>query len=219
MSIVKPVAGVVAGLAGIFVVGGLVLPKEVEVQRSIVVNAPVAITFAQVNDLTQHEAWSPWKAADDTMHITMGPITEGEGATFTWTSEHSGDGAYRISKVDPPHRLESDLDFRENGTASGWWTFTEEKGGTAVTWGFFSDDTPLIVGPWVNLMVDSMVGGSFELGLAQLKAHAEEAAAAAVIAAEAASVQAAKDRQAAQAAQREAAAAQALGAEAEAAAE
>jgi len=49
-----------ATLAVLYVVGGMLLPSEQHVERSIVVNTDPAEVFSLVNDYREFNKWSPW---------------------------------------------------------------------------------------------------------------------------------------------------------------
>ena len=82
MKLVKIVGGVAAAVLLVFVIGGAVLPKDFEVERSIVVDAPPAVAFAEINDLRGWEAWSPWQKRDPTMKITYGAACRRDKMAF-----------------------------------------------------------------------------------------------------------------------------------------
>ena len=73
MNALKIAAVVLLTLSLVFIGGGLLLPSGFEVKRSIRVQAPLDITFAQVNDLRNWERWSPWTGADPTLTIRPQP--------------------------------------------------------------------------------------------------------------------------------------------------
>ena len=172
MNILKLAGIVLVTLVLVFVGGGVLLPSGYRVERSERVQAPLEITFAQVNELRNWEQWSPWSAADSSMQITYGATTVGEGAEYTWTGDQSGEGTLTITASIPGERVDTLMDFGEMGSAKGYWNFSHQAGVTSVTWGF-SGENPGIMGSWLSLMMDSMVGPQFENGLRSLKRVAE----------------------------------------------
>ncbi len=161
------------GLIVILVIIGLVLPSGYSMQRSIVINAPVDVIFGQVVELQNHSAWSPWEAADSTIVNTYGELTMGVGATASWTSENSGEGTMEITEVVENTSIATALDFKDEGTANGAWTFEETEEGVNVTWGFSGDSGYNLIGRYMALMMEKMVGPQFEAGLAALKEVSE----------------------------------------------
>ena len=163
---------------GIFfaLLGSLVLfancADEYNLDRSIVIKAPVAVVFENVNNLKKNEAWSPWMAEDPTMKVTYNDIAAGVGASSSWTSEDSGEGSQTIAAVEANKKITTDLDFGEMGVAQAFWTFEETGEGVKVTWAFRS--VPKGFGDQIfGLMIDSVLGESYEKGLAKLKEVSE----------------------------------------------
>lgn len=168
--------GLVAVIA-LLVIIGMVLPREVAVTRSIVIDAPAEAIFPHINDLEAGEAWSPWLGRDPEAVLTYGEIAEGEGATMTWSSEHPqvGSGSSEIIEVLENEFIAVALDFGDMGSADATWYLNETDGGaTEVTWGFATDMGAGPAGRWMGLMMDRWVGADYQLGLENLKALVEE---------------------------------------------
>ena len=172
MKTLKIVGIVLAILVLVFVVGGLVMPKGYQVERSERIQAPVEIVFAQVNDLRNWEKWSPWNSADPTMQISYSENPVGQGGSYSWTGEGAGEGNLTIVRSVAPSRIETRLDFGEMGSAEGYWDFSHAAGVTSLTWGFSGQNSG-ILGGWFTLMMDGMIGPQFEAGLAAIKEIAE----------------------------------------------
>lgn len=172
MNILKLAGIVLVTLILVFVGGGLVLPSGYRVERSERVQAPLEVTFAQVNELRNWEQWSPWSAADPSMQVTYGVTTVGAGAEYTWTGEQSGEGTLSIAASIHGERIDTIMDFGQMGSAKGYWSFSYQAGVTSVTWGLIGEN-PGVMGSWLSLMMDSMVGPQFENGLRRLKQVAE----------------------------------------------
>ena len=176
MKILKVLLGVLATLVVLFVIGGMLLPSEQHVERSVVVEADPAEVFALVNDFREFNKWSPWAAYDPegTRYEFGGPAT-GVGSTMSWSSEHPnvGSGMQEIVESQPNTMVKSRLVFDGFETPS-YATFELEPtdGGTRVTWSFDAN-LDNMVGRYMGLMMDEWVGGDYERGLARLKELAE----------------------------------------------
>lgn len=159
------------GLVLLFVAVGLFLPRKLDVSRSVVIEAPPERVFVQVNDVRRHEAWSPWKAADPTVVNTFPPSGEsvGEGAWYSWTSEHSGAGTMTITRSDPPHGIEGEVEFERGRKASVYYRVETTDTGTRLTWGFGADAGCNIPHRYMGLFADSLMGPWLEDGLDRLK--------------------------------------------------
>ncbi len=168
---------ILLGLLGIIVLLVIVsffLPREVHVERSIVINAPQEIAFEQVNTLKNWENWSPWNELDPNMSIVYSGPESGTGAMYTWEgNDKVGKGNLKITNSEPFNRVETDLDFMEQGVAKGYYTFEPVEGNTKVTWGFDSDMGMNPIGRYMGLMMETFLGPDFEKGLSNMKIAAE----------------------------------------------
>lgn len=160
--------GVVLVLVGVFVVGGLLLPDEVEVERSIRIDRPPSEVYAVVNGFGRFNEWSPWVAYDPTaQYAFQGPAT-GVGARMTWSGEKGG-GAQEIVAVRPNEQVTVELDFGADGKAVAQHILSADGDGTLARWRFHSDFEGSLPGRWFGLMFESMIGPDYEKGLANLK--------------------------------------------------
>ncbi len=167
----KKLAIAVVALIVIVVVVGLMLPQDYGMSRSTTISAPVDVIYDQVADLKKNEAWSPWAAQDPTMKVTYagGP---GVGSSYSWTSEDMGGGTLTIAKLEPNKRIENTLEFAGQGTGEGIWEFEPAGDDVKVTWSM-NGKAEGVMDRYFGLMIDGMVGPSFEDGLARLKKVAE----------------------------------------------
>lgn len=138
MRALKIAGFVLLGILAVVFLLGLVAPKKVETERSIVIKAPVEQVFNTVNDLSSWDSWSPWNAADPTVKNTVSNPSSGKDAYFTWTSEHSGSGKMTITESVPNESLKMEVNFDGQGSAKTGWTFTPEGEGVKASWSFSS---------------------------------------------------------------------------------
>jgi hypothetical protein len=188
MRIVKNIVIILVVLIALLAVIGFMLPKDYKVERSTTIQAPAEVVFEQVNDLKKNEAWSPWK--DPEMTVTYSPNTAGKGASSSWKSKKMGNGSQTIEESNPPSSLRTHLDFGAQGTAKVDWSFVQEGEATKVTQTMTGEQGNNPIKRWFGLVMDKMIGGYFEQGLADLK-KVSETQAAALKAEQAASQQAA----------------------------
>lgn len=155
-----------------FVGGAFLLPSEVTLERSIVIDAPPKAVYPYVNSFTGFNKWSPWAKIDpETKYDFSGPES-GVGARMEWTSEHPnvGAGAQEITAAVVDQRVESLLQF--DGQAPSKAIFVLEgrdQNRTHVTWEFHGDMGNNPIGRWIGLMMDDMLGPDYETGLQNLK--------------------------------------------------
>ncbi|WP_068119388.1 SRPBCC family protein [Tropicimonas marinistellae] len=148
------------------------LPREITVERDIVVEAPPEAVFPYVNSLKEMQAWNPWLDRDPDVQLTFDGPDAGVGARMSWQSEQRdvGSGSQEIVESVENERVISALDFGDMGTASASLSLSAEGNGTRVTWGLVSDMGNNPVMRWMGLAMDGMVGGDYEAGLTKLKA-------------------------------------------------
>jgi hypothetical protein len=151
---------------------GFFLPGDYKVERSVVINAKPSAVHALVGDLRRWDDWTPWKEDDPSVQVVLGEKTSGVGASQTWTSK-SGAGSLRFTAADEDKGITYDMTF-EKWTSQGAIRYEEIGKSTKVTWTMDgSVDTP-VIGGYFALLMPSMIGGSFDKGLARLKRESEK---------------------------------------------
>ncbi|MEL7115208.1 MAG: SRPBCC family protein [Pseudomonadota bacterium] len=167
--------GYVVLLVIALVVVAFFLPRNVEVSRSITIDAPAADIFPHVNSMQKTEAWSPWLDRDPNVVLTYEGPEVGVGNKLIWASEvpEVGNGTQEITASIENERVETALDFGPMGTADASFVLVADGDGTEVTWGFVTDLGMNPVARYMGLMFDGWVGGDYETGLSKLKALVE----------------------------------------------
>jgi len=171
---------VVALVLAVLVVGiGLALPRDWNVERSILIQAPPSKIHPWVEAPSRWNDWFAWEEmkSDPTYKVwTSGP-EKGVGATYQWTGDAAGRGRIVITSSDPASGVYLDewieADPAGEKNASGTIVYTAADGGaTRVTW---SDQgkLPPVVGGFVRGLVSDAIGQAFEKGLANLKTKVE----------------------------------------------
>lgn len=153
---------------------GLFLPTTYRVERSVVIDAKPYEVHEYVGDLTKWDEWTPWKEEDPTIVVTRGGTTSGVGATQSWVGE-SGSGALTIINDSPEKGIQYDLVFEGGAYVSKSEMVYHElqDGDTRVTWVMIGDMEKPVIGGYLALMMDSMIGKMFERGLSNLKTKVE----------------------------------------------
>lgn len=175
MGILKHLLRLVILLAVVFVAGAFLLPRHVDVHRSVEINAPAAAVFPHVNSMKATENWSPWLARDPDVALTYGGPDSGVGNRLEWQSDvpQVGSGSQEIITSEPDTLVVTALDFGDMGRAEAQFSLVEAGGRTTVTWGFATDTGMNPLARWMGVMMDGWVGGDYERGLANLKALIE----------------------------------------------
>ena len=163
--------GVVA-LILLLVAIGYLLPNRYEISRSISINAERSTIHPYVDDLNKWPEWEPWTRADPSIKTTVGNPSSGVGANQSWTGE-SSHGSLKFSYSAQETGVVYDMTFDDQWKSVGAITYKPTGGKTEVTWTIKGDYGMNIVGRYIGLMMDSMVGPMFEDGLGRLRSVVE----------------------------------------------
>jgi uncharacterized protein YndB with AHSA1/START domain len=155
-------------------------PDRFAVTREAVIGAPPARVFALINDLRNWEGWSPWAQLDPEAQKSYFGPPAGAGAGFEWSGNKKiGAGSMTIVTSVPNERIDLRLDMRKPFKASSeaFFRLSDVDGHTRVAWTMTGRNT--LLSKVMNLVMnyDKVVGGQFEVGLANLNALASGAGA------------------------------------------
>lgn len=168
--------GIILLLVAAAVALAYLLPREVQVSRSITIDAPADEVFPLVNSLREASRWSPWLGLDPDVRLAYSGPESGVGNRLDWRSDHPrvGSGRQVIAESLPGKRVDSALDFGEMGTARAALELQPAGTSTLVTWSFQTDLGRNPVARWSGLLMDRWVGTEYERGLVSLKRLAED---------------------------------------------
>lgn len=170
-----PVKLIIAALGLVFVVVGvgLILPSQLIVEREIRVRAPLELTFAQFNDLSQYRLWALGLGADQ-LEVECGAQTVGVGAWCRWSQAQGRPMTLRITRSKAHSALEiQHLDASgPAGAPSSAFTrirLAQAHGEVRVTWSFHRDHGWDLPARYRGLAMEAMIGPELELGFARLR--------------------------------------------------
>lgn len=151
----------------------LLLPTRQQVEKTILINAPVAAVYDYLVKLENFHDWSVWGKGDSSVRYSYTGTEGTVGAASDWKGDPfiSGEGSIRIRSLEPGRSIAHDFTFSTPKRAKGSSEIRlEDRGGqTLVTW-HFEMPTPR---PWniFNLFynMDKEMGKDFEQGLIALK--------------------------------------------------
>ena len=177
----KKVGIVILFLIAAFVVTGYLLPKQVHIERSIIIERPATMMFEMLNSYRYFNEWSPWAKRDPKATFTVSGPESGVGARMSWVGDPQlvGSGWQQIVASKPYEQINIKLDFDAQGVADTGFILTPTGDATRVTWFFDSDLTEGVnfldsfLARYFGLLFDRWVGGDYELGLTNLKQYAE----------------------------------------------
>jgi effector-binding domain-containing protein len=165
------IAVVVLALAAVI---GLMLPRNIHVQRSITIARPASLIYATVNSFQLFPQWSPWQSLDPNMRQSTAGAREGVGAKLIWSgNDKVGSGTQVITASTPDQSVASDIDFGKMGVAKSTLVLAPQSSSTRVTWMFDIDMGAGPVGRYFGLLMDGMIGKDFDSGLSRLKTLVE----------------------------------------------
>jgi len=141
-------------IVGLLLIVSLILPRTINMEKSVMINGKVENVFDQINIPTNWIGWSAWDQIDPEMKSTFSGPESGAGAAHAWESEHPdvGNGSMTIVESIPNERIKIEFDFLENGTASAEYTFEETDEGIKLV-SVFICELPPIMGPWIRMMM------------------------------------------------------------------
>jgi hypothetical protein len=176
---VKRIALVVVALVAGVLAYAAARPGSFHVERTATIDAAPDRIFPLVNDFHTWSSWSSYEQVDPAMKRTYSGAANGKGAVYEWAGNNMiGEGRMEITDASHPSRVTIKLDFIKPLEGHNIAQFTmvpaaDKAGATTVTW-TMDGPTPYVgklIGVFVNM--DTMIGGEFETGLANLKAIAE----------------------------------------------
>ena len=151
-------------------------PADFTISRSATIAATPAKIVPHINNLHAWQAWSPWAKLDPAAANSYEGPEHGVGAIMRWAGNMQvGAGSMTITESKPSSFVAMTLDMTKPLTASNRVTFTlaPEGTGTRVTWSMSGTRNFVAKAMSVLFNCDTMVGGQFDQGLANLKAVVE----------------------------------------------
>ncbi|MEO8669930.1 MAG: SRPBCC family protein [Tahibacter sp.] len=182
MRFIKRLCGFLIVLVVVLIAVAFVLPDHAHVERSVVIDRPASQIHALLNSFRRFNEWSPWAAKDVRAKYSYSGPESGVGAKFAWIGDPStvGSGSQTIISSVAPQYVSLALDFGDRGQSAAKFTLTPDPKGTHVSWTLDSD-LPLnpdrrflwnLVGRYMGLFMDRLVGPDYEAGLERLKSLA-----------------------------------------------
>lgn len=165
--------GIVAILLFVIIAGQ---PEEFVVTRAGKMAALPEAVFPHVNELKKWEAWNPWGKIDPNMKLTYDGPPAGVGASYSWVgNKNVGEGKMTITESKPNESIRFKLEFLKPmaGVSDTLFTFQPHGNQTEVAWVMSGKHNFTGKAMCLFMNMDKMIGGSFEKGLADMKAVVE----------------------------------------------
>lgn len=177
MKILKNILIAILALVVIVLAIGFFSPRNVTLERSVTINASAASIFEELNSVKPMQKWGPWGKIDpDGTEYTFEGPEFGVGSKVTWVSDHPdvGTGIQTIVESINNQKVRTELyfgGFDEPSYADILITANGES--SNVTWTFEGDMSNNPINKLFGLMMESMLGPSYEDGLQNLKVMVE----------------------------------------------
>jgi Polyketide cyclase / dehydrase and lipid transport len=128
--------------------------------------------FEQLSNYKNTKNWSPWQNKDTAMILTMGDITEGMGASYSWVSKEMGTGSQKTTACVPNQSLNTEINFKDWNSISGAnFTLTSQGADTKLDWTYTDiTSTPFYLrGLMFALNMEKNLKADYEEGLSNLE--------------------------------------------------
>lgn len=173
ISPMKKVLYFIFGLLALILIAALVIPKELSVEKEIVINKPKAQVFDFLKSLENQAQWTKWAKLDPNMKNTYSGTPGTVGSMNHWEgNDEVGVGEQEIKRIIEGERIDTEVRFIkpfESKSDAFLITETQDSTHTLVKWGFNS-----VMPIPMNLMIPLMglkksVGADYQQGLDNLK--------------------------------------------------
>jgi len=156
-------------------VAGIFMPQDYKVERSIEISSTLNQAYSLSNDLEQWPRWSPWIELDPSVKVVIGDISQGVGASQTWSDNNGGGRLAFIESVENK-RISYNLWFGDAAIpAISNMTFEQVTANRIrVHWTIEGDMQMPVVGFIFAMLMDTLIGPAFNLGLENLKRESEK---------------------------------------------
>ncbi len=169
----QTVAIAVVAVAALLLVSGLVLPREWDVEKSILIHADAAHIHPFVDDLQQWSKWAHTTHPDPSLEVTFSGPEHGVGAARHYRGQRAGTGTTTIVRADAQEGVwfESRINS-DTPNADGSVKYETRGSSTNVTWRDHGS-LPFIIGGFMRDSVERGLDAHMEQGLTRLKDLAE----------------------------------------------
>lgn len=178
MKILKTILLSILGLALLVLIAAFFVPRELNVEKSVMINRPVEEVFEYVKMLKNQNSFSVWMTIDLKMEKTYEGKDGTVGAITKWDSQHQdvGKGEQEITTLEANKRIDYELRFIKpfESTAQAYMvTESTSAHQTKVIWGFHGESKyPMNLVQKV-MGIEKMLGDQLQQGLDTLKDQME----------------------------------------------
>ncbi len=168
----------ILSVIGLFLFVALLVKKDYNVSREIVINKPKQVVFDYIKQLRNQATYSPWARLDPNMKTTYTGTDATVGFKYTWDGNDAvGQGEQTITNISEGNEVDFGLHFVKpfDGLASAKMKTTAvSETQTKVTWSLASSmQYPANI---MLLVVDmnKVIGEDYQKGLVNLKVELDK---------------------------------------------
>ena len=153
------------------IVVGVFLPSGSQVQREVLIDAPVATVFVLADDPHRLAEWSPWIGSMATVDVDEG--ADGRAESLRWEGGRSGDGRVTFVESLPYERATTVLEPRDGGKMRSAMVLDDSGESSRVRWTLETDYGINLLARYGGLWFESRAGEMLDRGLTELATLAE----------------------------------------------
>jgi effector-binding domain-containing protein len=162
-------------IAGV-VIMGLIAPKDIAAERSVVINAPKERVMAHMFKYENFNTWNPFRDMDTTMVSSVTGTDGAPGAKYEWKGNDDMGSGEMVTKEVTGNEMKYDMRFIEpfESEAKGYWIVEDAGNGTSkAIWGFTTHANFPMNGMMMIMGMRKSLEENFEKGLGRLKTYVE----------------------------------------------
>jgi len=170
----KKILYILLGIFALFIILAFLGPREVKVERSIIVNRPTEYVKEKLGDFNYfHNNWNPWTAKDPAMTTTYTGVPGQPGHHYSWRgNDEVGYGYMELAGYNGDTILQR-FQFENHGETKAYFILKDKGDATDVTWGMHWDVGFFGRPAMMFMNMDKYLGKDYENGLLNLKKKME----------------------------------------------
>ncbi|MGC3944226.1 MAG: SRPBCC family protein [Chryseolinea sp.] len=179
MKPLKIAAVVVLVVCIIMVIVITVQPERAHLEREIFIEAPDSVIFPYVSNYRKLSTWWPWPKMDADLKQSYEGIDGALGSKVIWSGTKAGNGSMTVQELIQNKSVKSVMVIAsQRQSAVSEFTLQTKDNGTQVHWNYNGVNDGLIgKAKWV--VMGTLLGSQYDLGLKNLKKIIEDKQAAA----------------------------------------
>ena len=176
MKPIKWIIFIFLGLITALIIFSSTQPNHLQLQESIIIDAPREIIFKKVSDYREWKHWHPWFEADSNLKNIYSEKQQQLGATNEWISETAiiDNGIQKIIDYKEDSLVENAIVYHNWDDTSYQWFILRDtlENKTYFTWAYQGTKTPFYMN-FMNLIMEPLLRKNYKKGVRTLKKHVE----------------------------------------------